>query len=101
MTVRCIDETFDLFSSLTEQLHSYMKSGLLEKAIKVAQQRHSILVSLMESAASLGLDQSKYLVQAMECVGSEQSLAKVSASQSRSDFVSRKTAYKAYSTLTA
>ena len=94
-------DTFELFSSLTETLQACMKSNKIEQAIKVAQERHNVLVSLLENAALMGLERSEYALQAMECVREERSLAGYCSSQSRSDFVSRKTAFKAYGMCTA
>ena len=91
-------EKFELFSRLTETLQTYLKSKKIEKALKIAHERHGVLVSLLENAAIMGLDRSAYAMQAMECVRSEQSLAKHGTSQNRSDFISRKSAFKAYGT---
>ena len=53
-------DTFELFSSLTETLQACMKSNKIEQAIKVAQERHNVLVSLLENAALMGLERSEY-----------------------------------------
>jgi hypothetical protein len=89
-------ETFELFSKLTELLQACMKSNKIDQALKVAQERHGVLVSLLENVSQIGLDRSEYAMQALECVRSEKHLANNNSSQSRSDFVSRKTAFKAY-----
>ena len=94
-------EAFELFSSLTETLQTYMKSNKIDQAINIAEERHNILVSLLENSTLRGLQRCDYATQAMECVRKEQSLASNSSSQSRSDFVSRKTAFKAYGMLAA
>jgi hypothetical protein len=94
-------EKFELFSRLTETLQSYMKLNKIEKALKIAHERHGVLVSLLENATIIGLHRSEYAMQAMECVRSEQSLAKHGTSQNRSDFISRKSAFKAYGTYAA
>ena len=94
-------ETFELFSKLTELLQACMKSNKIDQAIKVAQERHGVLVSLLENVSHIGLDHSEYAMQALECVRSEKHLANSNSSQSRSDFVSRKTAFKAYGTQAA
>ena len=95
------EEKFALFSSLTEKLQSYMQSNKLDEAIRVAQQRHGVLVSLLENVALMGLERSDYALQAIECVRLEQGLARNSTTQNRSEFVSRKSAYKAYGMRTA
>ena len=89
-------EKFEMFSVLTESLQNYMRSNKVEKAIKVAQERHRVLVSLLESASLMGFERSQYALKAMACIDKEQSLAKYSASESRNDFVSRRNAFKAY-----
>ena len=89
-------EKFELFSRLSETLQFYMKSNKIEKAVKIAQERHSVLVALLENAALVGLERSEYAMRAMECVRSEQNLAKHSTAHNRSDFVSRISAFKAY-----
>ena len=91
-------ETFELFSKLTELLQACMKSNKIDQALKVAQERHGVLVSLLENASHIGLDRSEYAMQALECLRSEKHLANNNSSQRRSDFVSRKTAFKAYGT---
>jgi len=96
MTLDCFKEKFELFSNLTETLQTYIKSMNIEKAVQIAQERHDVLVCLLESAALLGLDRSEYAMRAMECIRCEQRLAKHGTSQNRSDFVSRKSAFKAY-----
>jgi hypothetical protein len=101
MTLEYGKEKFELFSRLTETLQTYLKSNKIEKALKIAHERHGVLVSLLENAAIIGLDRSQYAMQAMECVRSEQSLAKHGTSQNRSDFISRKSAFKAYGTYAA
>jgi hypothetical protein len=101
MTPEYGKEKFELFSRLTETLQTYMKSNNIEKAVKIAHERHSVLVSLLESAAIIGLARSEYAMKAMECVRSEQILAKHGTSQNRSEFVSRKSAFKAYGTYAA
>jgi hypothetical protein len=98
MTLQYGKDKFELFSRLTETLQTYMKSNKIEKAVKIAHERHGVLVSLLENAAIMGLDRSEYAMQAMECVRNEQSLAKHGTSQNRNDFVSRKSAFKAYGT---
>ena len=91
-------EKFELFSTLTELLQACMRSNKIEQAIKVAQERHGVLVSLLENVSLIGLDRSEYAMQALECVRSEKHLANDNSSQSRSEFVSRKTAFKVYGT---
>ena len=98
MTSDCSKETFELFSRLTELLQACMKSNKIEEAIKLAQERHGVLVNLLEHVSTFRLDRSEYAMQALECVRNEKDLASNNSSQSRSDFVSRKSAFKAYGT---
>jgi hypothetical protein len=101
MTSEYGKEKFELFSRLTETLQTYMESNRIEKAIRIAHERHAVLVSLLENAAIMGLARSEYATQAMECIRNEQSLARHGTSQNRSDFISRKSAFKAYGTSAA
>jgi hypothetical protein len=101
MTPEYGKEKLELFSQLTTTLQTYMKSNKIEKAVKIAHERHGVLVSLLENASVMGLDLSEYAMQAMECVRNEKSLAKHGTSQNRNDFVSRKSAFKAYGTRAA
>jgi hypothetical protein len=101
MTPEYGKEKFEVFSRLTETLQTYMKSNKIEKAVKIAHERHGVLVSLLENATVIGLARSEYAMQAMECVRSEQGLAKNGTSQNRGDFISRKSAFKAYGTYAA
>ena len=96
MTKTNCKEKFELFSRLTEALQTYIKTNKIDKALEIAHERHGVLVALLENAALLGLDHHEYATRAMKCVRSEQSLAKHSTTESRSDFVSRKSAFIAY-----
>ena len=96
MTPTYCKDKFELFSRLTETLQTYIKSNKIEKAVKIASERHSVLVAILENAALLGLERSEYVTLAMKCLNSEQSLIKHSNSQTRNDFVSRKSAFRAY-----
>ena len=89
-------DKFKTFSILTESLQDYMRANKVEKALQVAQERHRVLVSLLESAGLMSFERSEYAVKAMACINVEQSLAKDNASESRNDFVSRRNAFKAY-----
>jgi hypothetical protein len=93
-------ETFELFSKLTESLQACLKSNKIDQAVKLAQERHRVLVSLLENVSLIGPERSVYATQALECVRNEKHLANNNSSQSRSDFVSRKTAFKVYGTRT-
>ena len=59
-------EKFEMFSVLTENLQNYMRSNKVEKAIKVAQERHIVLVSLLESASLMGYERAQYALKAIE-----------------------------------
>jgi hypothetical protein len=91
-------EKFEVFSVLTEKLQSYMRSNKVDKALKVAQERHCVLVSLLEGAALMGFERSEYAMKALAFIDQEQKFIKISASENRSDFVSRRNAFKAYGT---
>jgi translation initiation factor 2 alpha subunit (eIF-2alpha) len=89
-------DKFETFSILTESLQNYMRANKVEKALQVAQERHRVLVSLLESVGLMGFERFEYAMKAMACIDKEQRLAKDNASESRNDFVSRRNAFKAY-----
>ena len=90
------NEEFELFSTLSKRLQNYLRSNKIEKALKVAQKRHSVLVSLLENASLMGSERLDYALKAKSYVDIEQGLAKSNTSADRSNFLCRKNAFKAY-----
>ena len=89
-------DKFETFSILTESLQDYMRANKVEKALQVAQERHQVIVSLLESVGLMGFERYECAVKAMAYIDKEQRMAKENASESRNDFVSRRKAFKAY-----
>ena len=89
-------QKFEVFSELTETLRKHIKENKIRKAINVAERRYEILVSFLESVTLLGEEGSEYVKKALESVQLEQDWVKSNAVQERSNFLSRKTAFKAY-----
>ena len=87
---------FKMVSSLTEILQDYIRANKIEKALQVAQERHQLIVSLLESVGLMGFERYECAVKAMAYIDKEQRMAKENASESRNDFVSRRKAFKAY-----
>ena len=96
MNISDCKQNFELFAELSDSLHEHMKANKIEKAINVAERRYEILVSALGSATLSGEEGSDYVKRALASVQLEQNLAKNSAVQERSNFISRKTAFKAY-----
>ena len=88
---------FELFSRLSTMLQNYLRSNKIEKALKVAQERHKVLVSLLENSSLMGLERSEYVLKAKHDIETEQALAKSNTSANRSKFLCRKNAFRAYS----
>ena len=89
-------QKFEVFAELTEALRKHMKENKIAKAINVAERRYEILVSFLESVTFLGEEGSEYVKRALDSVQLEQDWVKNNAVQERSNFISRKTAFKAY-----
>ena len=89
-------QKFEVFAELTETLRKHMKENKIGKAINVAERRYEILVSFLESVTFLGEEGYEYVKKALDSVQLEQDWVKNNAVQERSNFISRKTAFKAY-----
>ena len=87
---------FELFSSLSTRLQDCLHSNKIEQALKVAQERHSVLISVLENTSLMGLERSEYASKAKACIDIEQSLAKSTTLENRSNFLCRRNAYRAY-----
>ena len=96
MTDMSLNEALEAFTNLTETLQSCIKSQDIEGAVTLAQKRHDTLVDLLENS---DMEQGVKMACAKTAIShlqNEHLLAKSSAHQDRSNFIARKSAYRAY-----
>ena len=96
MSGPALQEALESFAKLTDTLQECIKSHHIERAMVLAKERHDVLVNLLEDA---DVDQSQRANCAdttLEHLRKEQLLAKSNSDQNRSDFIARKSAYRAY-----
>ena len=96
MSSTALQEALDSFTELTDTLQECIKSHDIEGAMTLAKERHDAFVNLLEDA---NIDQTQRANCADTTLGhllKEQLLAKSNSDQNRSDFIARKSAYRAY-----
>ena len=84
------------FANLTEKLQECIQTQDIEGAMAIARERHDALVSLFERS---GIEQGEKIECAQAALNhlrSERLLAKSKTHQDRSNFIARKSAYRAY-----
>ena len=101
MSSSALQEALESFAKLTDTLQECIKSHDIEGAMALAKERHDALVNLMEDTK---VDQSRKATcidTTLEHLRKEQLLAKSNSDQNRSDFIARKSAYRAYALMAA
>jgi hypothetical protein len=96
MTDISLNETIEAFTKLTETLQDCIKSQDIEGAMTLAQKRHSSLIDLLEHSEIEQGDKTACAKTALIHLQNEHLLAKLSAHQDRTNFIARKSAYRAY-----
>ena len=96
MTDMSLNETLEAFKNLTETLQDCIKSRDIEGAVTLARKRHDTLVDLLENREIEQDAKIAYAKTALIHQQNEHLLVKSSAHQDRSNFIARKSAYRAY-----
>ena len=91
-----LNEAIETFTNLTETLQDCIKSQDIEGAVTLARKRHDTLMDLLERSEIEQRDKMAYAKTALIHLHNEHLLAKLSAHQDRSNFIARKSAYRAY-----
>ena len=96
MSSTALQEALESFTKLTDTLQECIKSHDIEGAMALAIERHDALVNLLEDANVDQTQRANCADTALEHLRKEQLLAKSNSDQNRSDFIARKSAYRAY-----
>ena len=96
MSSSAFQEALESFAKLTDTLQECIKSHDIEEALAVAKERHDALVNLLEDADVDQTQGANCIDTTLEHLRKEQLLAKSHLDQNRSDFIARKSAYRAY-----
>jgi hypothetical protein len=96
MSSTALQEALETFTKLTDTLQECIKSHDIEGAMALAKERHDALVNLLEDADADHGQRANCVDKTLEHLRKEQLLAKSNADQNRSDFIARKSAYRAY-----
>ena len=96
MSSTALQEALDTFTKLTDTLQECIKSHDIEGAMALAKERHDALVNLLEDADVDQTQGANCIDTTLEHLRKEQLLAKSHLDQNRSDFIARKSAFRAY-----
>ena len=96
MSSSALQEALESFAKLTDTLQECIKSHNIEEAMALAKERHEALVKLLEDADLDQTQRANCANTTLEHLHKEQLLAKSNSDQNRSDFIARKSAYRAY-----
>ena len=91
-----LQEALESFTKLTDTLQECIKSHDIEGAMALAKERHDALVSLLEDADVDQTQRAHCADTTLEHLRKEKLLTKSNSDQNRSDFIARKSAYRAY-----
>ena len=96
MSSSALQEALESFAKLTDTLQECIKSHDIERAMALAKERHDTLVNLLEDADVDHTHRVNCADTILDHLRKEQLLAKSNSDQNRSDFIARKSAYRAY-----
>ena len=96
MSSSVLQEALESFAKLTDTLQECIKSHDIEGGMALAKERHDVLVNLLEDADFDHTQRANCAATILEHLRKEQLLAKSNSDQNRSDFIARKSAYRAY-----
>jgi hypothetical protein len=91
-----LNEAIEAFTNLTKTLQDCIKSQDIEGAVALARKRHDTLIDLLERSKIEQGDKMACAKTALIHLHNERLVAKSSAHQDRSNFIARKSAYRAY-----
>jgi hypothetical protein len=96
MSGTTLEEALESFTKLTDTLQKCIKSHNIDAAMALAKERHDALVNLLGDADVDQAQMANCIDLTLEHLRKEQLLAKFKSDQNRSDFIARKSAYRAY-----
>ena len=96
MTTKNNSYALERFQSLSSLLEDCIASNEIVNALSIAEERHQILVDIIEDGAFLQKDKKIVAQEALLSLSKEKRLSKSHATKQRGDFIVRKTAYHAY-----
>jgi len=96
MSSVALQEALESFAKLTDTLQECIKYQDIERAMALAKERHDALVNLLEDADVDQTQRANCADTTLEHLRKEQLLAKSNSDQNRSDFIARKSSYRAY-----
>ena len=96
MTDMPLNKAIEAFTNLTETLQDCIKLQDIEGAVTLARKRHDTLIDLLEHPEMEQGDKMTCAKTALIDLKKEHLLAKLSTHQDRSNFIARKSAYRAY-----
>jgi hypothetical protein len=96
-----LKEAIESFSNLTETLQECIKSQDIHGAIALATERHDTLICLLEQSDCEQHDKVACAKVAISHLQNESKLAMAGAKKGRTEFIARKSALRAYSSMAA
>jgi len=96
MSSTALQEALESFTKLTDTLQECIKSHDIEGAMALAEERHYALVNILEDANVDQTQRANCADTTLKHLRREQLLAKSNSDQNRSDFIARRSAYRAY-----
>jgi hypothetical protein len=96
-----LKDAIESFTNLTETLQKCIKSQDIDGAIALATERHHKLICLMEKSTGEQHDKVACAKVAISHLQNESKLAIAGAKKDRSEFIARKSALRAYSSMAA
>lgn len=96
MTGTALQKALQSFTKLTDTLQECIKSQDMEGALALAKERHDALENLLEDANVDQTQRENCVHITLEHLQKEQLLAKSNSDKNRSNFIARRSAYRAY-----
>ena len=81
---------------ITQDLQSYLRSQNIGEALKLAEKRHNMIVTLFEDLESKTAEMSEVAGKSMQDLSYERSIVQTQRSVDKMAFVARRTAVSAY-----
>lgn len=97
MTNISLNEAVEAFTKLTATLQECIKTQDIEGAMALAEERHDALTVIFELSEIEQGEKVAFAQAALSHLRNEHLIAKSNAHQARSNFIARKSAYRAYS----
>ena len=81
---------------ITQDLQFYLRSQNIDEALKLAEKRHNMIVTLFEDLESKTAEMSEIAGKSMQDLSYERSIVQTQRSVDKTAFVARRTAVSAY-----